>query len=111
MTDGRRKKNVTSEALKGWRAIASFLGQPASVVQRWAGEGMPVRRQGRFVTSTPEELNRWLGEESGKPVHVVTDESDLAAEIKRGISFARHSHQKDHADRPAKLVRRNRKNT
>lgn len=100
----KRKERVISEPLKGWRAIASFLGQPASVAQRWAGEGMPVRRQGRFVTSTPEELNRWLGEESGKPVHVVTDVSDLAAELKRGILFVRNSHHEEPGDRPAKAV-------
>jgi hypothetical protein len=103
---GKRKENVVSEPLKGWREIASFLGQPTSVAQRWAGQGMPVRRQGRFVTSTPEELNRWLGQESGKPVHVVTDESDLTAELKRGISFRRHSPQKEHAERPARVARK-----
>lgn len=102
---GKGKENVASEPLKGWREIASFLGQPASVAQRWAGEGMPVRRQGRFVTSTPEELNRWLGQESGKPVHVVTDESDLTAELKRGISFLRHSPQKE-AERTARVARK-----
>ena len=91
MSVAKRKEHVASESLKGWRAIASFLGQPTSVAQRWAGEGMPVRRQGRFVTSTEEDLNRWLGQESGKPVHVVTDASDLTAELRRGISFAHHS--------------------
>ncbi len=60
-----------------------------SVVQRWANDGMPVRRQGRFVTTTPEELNSWLGKESGKPVHVATEDTDLAAELKRGLSFVR----------------------
>ena len=76
-------------ALTGWRQIAAYLGHPSAVVQRWASEGMPVRRQGRFVTTTPEELNAWLGRESGKPVHVATAETDLAAELKRGLSFIR----------------------
>ena len=79
----------TPEALTGWQQIAAFLGHPTAVVQRWAGEGMPVRRQGRFVTTTPEELNAWLGKESGKPVHVATENTDLAAELKRGLSFVR----------------------
>ena len=48
---------------------------------------MPVRRQGRFVSTTPSELNAWLGKESGKPVHVATEETDLTAELKRGLSF------------------------
>ena len=77
------------QALKGWQQIAAFLGQPASVVQRWASEGMPLRRQGRFVTTTQDELNAWLGRESGKPVHVATEATDLAAELKRGLAFAR----------------------
>jgi hypothetical protein len=77
------------ELLKGWQQIAAFLGEPSSVVQRWAADGMPVRKQGRYVETTPEELNAWLGKESGKPVHVATDDTDLTAELKRGISFVR----------------------
>ena len=84
-----KKKAESPQALKGWKQIAEFLGQPTSVAQRWAGEGMPLRREGRFVTTTPEELNAWLGKESGKPVHVATDETDLTAELKRGLSFVR----------------------
>ena len=72
--------------LKGWQQIAAFLGSP-SVVQRWASEGMPVRKQGRYVETTPEELNAWLGKESGKPVHVASEGTDLTAELKRGRSF------------------------
>jgi hypothetical protein len=78
-----------TEALKGWKEIASFLGEPTSVAQRWASEGMPVRREGRLVTTNPDDLNRWLGEQSGKPVHVATEETDLAAELKRGLSYLR----------------------
>ena len=78
-----------SDELKGWKQIAAFLGQPVAVVQRWASEDMPVRRQGRFVTTTPKELNDWMGKQSGKPVHVITGDSDLTAELKRAVSFAR----------------------
>ena len=78
------------DLLKGWKEIAAFLGEPVSVVKRWASEGMPVYEQGRFVTSSPEELNIWLGRESGKPVHIVTPDTDLASELKRGIALARH---------------------
>jgi hypothetical protein len=77
------------ELLKGWQQIATFLGEPTSVVQRWASEGMPVLKQGRFVTTTPAELNAWLGKESGKPVHVATENTDLTAELQRGLSFMR----------------------
>jgi hypothetical protein len=75
--------------LKGWKEIADFLGEPVSVVKRWESEGMPVVKQGRFVASSPEQLNVWLGRESGKPVHVVTPEADLTSELKRGLAFAR----------------------
>lgn len=77
------------ETLKGWKQIAAFLGHPSAVVQRWATEGMPVRREGRFVVTTPEELNAWLGKQSGKPVHAMTESTDLAAELKRGLAFIR----------------------
>ena len=76
-----------SQTLKGWQQIASFLGHPAAVVQRWASEGMPVHREGRYVVSTPEELKGWLGKQSGKPVTVATENTDLAAELKRGLAF------------------------
>jgi hypothetical protein len=79
------------ETLKGWKQIAEFLGEPISVVKRWRAEGMPVLEQGRFVSSSPEQLNAWLGRESGKPVHVVTAETDLTSELKRGITYARHN--------------------
>lgn len=76
-------------SLKGWKQIAEFLGEPTSVVQRWADEGMPVTKKGRFVTTSPGELNAWLGRESGRPVHVVNPQEDLAAELKRGVAFLR----------------------
>jgi len=92
--------NAPGNVLKGWKEIAAFLGEPASVVQRWARQGMPVRREGRFVTTTPEELNAWLGKQSGKPVHVATESGDLTAELKRGLQFARNeSRTKERTDR------------
>lgn len=83
------ESKLSTETLKGWKQIADFLGEPASVVQRWAADGMPVRRQGRYVETTTDELNAWLGKESGKPVHVATEDTDLTAELKRGLSFVR----------------------
>jgi hypothetical protein len=77
------------EVLKGWKAIAEFLGEPVSVAQRWESEGMPVSREGRLVTSTPEQLNTWLGRVTDKPVHIATPDTDLAAELKRGVAYAR----------------------
>jgi len=83
------KADVSSELLKGWQEIASFLGQPIAVAQRWAKDGMPVKREGRFVTTSASELNQWLGKQSGEPVHVTTEKTDLAADLKRGLSYIR----------------------
>lgn len=76
-----------SRVLKGWQQIAAFLGHPAAVVQRWAAEGMPVHREGRYVATTEDDLNAWLGKQSGKPVSVATENTDLASELKRGLAF------------------------
>jgi len=84
----RPQKAADPDILKGWQQIAAFLGQTVSVAQRWAGEGMPVRKQGRYVETSREELNRWLGRESaGEPVQIATPETDLSAELKRGLAF------------------------
>lgn len=86
----KRDGKAEPRKLKGWRDIAAFLGQPVSVAQRWATEGMPLKREGTFVVATPEELNQWLGRESGGgPVQVVEAGTDLAAELKRGLAFVR----------------------
>ena len=58
---------------------------------------MPVHRHGRYVETIPDELNAWLGKESGKPVHVATETTDLAAELKRGRSFVRSEKQRSHS--------------
>jgi len=90
----RNKSEAEPNLLKGWQQIATFLGQPVSVAQRWANQGMPVRRQGRYVESSPEEVNRWLGRESaGEPVQIATSETDLSAELKRGLAFIRKQSQ------------------
>jgi phage terminase Nu1 subunit (DNA packaging protein) len=102
----RFPENATPvSALKGWSQIASFFGEPVSVVQRWASEGMPVHREGRFVTITPQELNAWLGEESGKPVHVATEETDLTAELKRGLLFVRRDKAQAAPSRPVRKAK------
>ena len=85
-----KRKTQPASSLKGWHQIAAFLGEPVSVVQRWAKTGMPVSRQGRFVTASPDDLNQWLGRESGgKPVHAAAPETDLLGELKRGLSYVR----------------------
>jgi hypothetical protein len=69
----RRSAKKSETVLKGWGEISEFLGEPQSVVQRWANEGMPVHKEGRFVSTTVDDLNTWLGRMSGKPVHAATE--------------------------------------
>jgi hypothetical protein len=86
------KTNAPDEPLKGWQAIAGFLGQPVAVAQRWARDSqMPVSRQGRYAVALPEELNRWLGRESGEPVQIATASTDLAADLRRSLSHVRQT--------------------
>ncbi|HZQ67049.1 MAG TPA: hypothetical protein VFA68_00910 [Terriglobales bacterium] len=85
-----KKKSEPVAELKGWKNIAEFLGQPVSVAQRWAKSGMPVAHEGRSITASKEELNRWLGRESsGEPVTIATEESDLFANLKRGLAYVK----------------------
>src|ERR1700676_4542682 len=85
------KPTPQNERLKGWNEIASFLGQPVAVAQRWARSGMPVAREGRFMYATREELSRYLGREAGLdvPVYIATEGMDLSANLKRALSYAR----------------------
>jgi hypothetical protein len=86
----KSKPTSNSDGLKGWRQIAAFLGQPISVAERWASSGMPVKREGRNVYASREELTRWLGRESaGEPVQITNETTDLSSELKRGLSYVR----------------------
>ncbi len=92
----RKKPEPETDVLKGWQQIAAFLGQPVSVAQRWATEDMPVKREGRYVESSRQELNRWLGRESaGEPVQIATQQTDLGTELKRGLAFVRQQGGRD----------------
>lgn len=56
------KKKTTSVALlKGWTAIAKFLGTSPASAQGWAKQGMPVKREGRFTIADSAEVQAWLG--------------------------------------------------
>src|SRR5260221_6535194 len=74
------KPKVQNERLTGWTEIASFLGQPVAVAQRWARSGMPVTREGRFMYASREELSGYLGLEAGLdvPGHIATGNMDLS---------------------------------
>ena len=87
----KKSAQKKAEVLKGWKAIAEFLGQNPAVAQRWHEEGMPVTKQGRSVYANPEELTQWVGTEAGrrKPVHIASDNEDLTADLKEGLSYIR----------------------
>lgn len=78
------------EVLQGWKAIADFMGQPVTVVERWAKEGMPVRREGRYTTARREELSAWVVRDIGAraPVHI-GDDSDFRDELRASVTEAR----------------------
>lgn len=80
-----------SGAPKGWAKIAEFLGQTISVAQRWQKSGMPVTREGRSVSASPEELAAWVGTERGlkEPIHIASDGENLLRDLKQGLSYVR----------------------
>jgi hypothetical protein len=92
-TNSTQPQTIKSVELRGWPAIAQFLGMPNSTVQRWAREGMPVHRGGRNVVADPEELNRWLQQTSGEAadVHVVTPGSDLLKDLRASVAAQKSS--------------------
>ena len=89
-----KKKTITSSnELKSWKAISEYLHMPITTVKRWASEGMPVERKGRFVTADQALLATWLGEgdEVRGSVHIAMPGEDLTADLRRGLAAARKS--------------------
>jgi hypothetical protein len=54
---------------------------------------MPVQKEGRFVTASPDELSALARKRIWKPVHAATETTDLTAELKRGLLYVRHEPQ------------------
>lgn len=92
----KAKPKPKTPALKGWGEIAEFLGQTPAVAQRWHKSGMPVSHEGRAVQASPEELTKWVGTERGEsePVHIASEDKDLAADLKRGLAYVRQQKKK-----------------
>ena len=91
----KKSPPIAESTLKGWTAIARYLGIPVATAHRWASEGMPVRREGRFTVADREEVTAWLGRESHmpKPAHVMTEDADMATALKESIAAARKRKQ------------------
>jgi hypothetical protein len=92
----RKTARQTAKTLKGWAAIAKFLGLTIATAQRWARDGMPVGREGRFTIAEPAELQKWLGAEShmAAPAYVLTENADMSAALKESIAVARRARRK-----------------
>ena len=86
-----KKKTAPAATLKGWTAIAKFLGTSSGSALTWAKQGMPVKREGRFTVADPAEVQAWLGPQSHmpKPAHILTGEADIAAALKESISVVK----------------------
>ena len=91
-----KKEEPKPDILKGWAAIAQYLGQPVSVVQRWSNEGMPVTKEGRYVHAVPEEITQWIGNDSGKGrlVRIASENENLADDLKKALSYVREEQKK-----------------
>ena len=85
----QKKPEADSDLLKGWQQIAKFLVNQSR--SRNAGQTQACQsKKGQYVVSSREELNKWFGRESaGEPVQIATEETNLRAELKRGLSFVR----------------------
>jgi phage terminase Nu1 subunit (DNA packaging protein) len=83
-----KKTGPPDESLKGWKEISAFLEQPVSVVQRWAREGMPVKREGRWIYADRKQLRSWLGFQPGskREAQIASNVSDLGSELQRSLS-------------------------
>jgi hypothetical protein len=93
MTPVKKKAKTSSDELKSWKAISEYLRKPVATAKRWAGEGMPVERKGRFVTANKAKLATWLGEgdEVRGSVHIAMPGEDLTADLRRALAAARKS--------------------
>lgn len=85
------KKTSPAVLLKGWAAIAKFMGTTPTSAQTWAKHGMPVRHEGRFVVADRAEVEAWLGTQMHmpKPAHILTGDADIAAALKDSISIVK----------------------
>jgi hypothetical protein len=95
MAASRKKSSAKSaeQKLTGWKAIADYLAIPVATAHRWAKDGMPVHREGRFTVADAKELSAWIGRESHMPApaHVITAGADIASALKDSIVAAKKS--------------------
>jgi hypothetical protein len=93
MSNAKKRVKPSSDELKSWKEISEYLHKPVTTVKRWASEGMPIERKGRFVTANKLQLGTWLGEgdEVRGSVHITLPGEDLTADLRKGLAAARKS--------------------
>src|SRR5215831_17391164 len=91
MASRKTQTKPATDELKGWKAIAAYLGIPPSTAQRWARDGMPVRRDGRFTVGEPNQLREWLGREAhmSGPAQILTNDTDMTGALKESLARTR----------------------
>src|SRR5262249_44248652 len=89
-------KPTAGGELKGWKTIGAYLGIPPATAQRWARDGMPVRREGRFTVAEPNQLREWLGREAhmSGPAQIVTGDADMTGALKQSLAGMRRDRKK-----------------
>ena len=96
MPKQKTQRRPLGEELKGWKEIASYLGIPVGTAERWARDGMPVRKQGRFTVADPKQLGAWLERESHMPApaQIMTGTANVTGALKESIAAMRHARKK-----------------
>ena len=91
MATKKAPNKFATDELRGWKAIGAYLRIPPSSAQRWARDGMPVRREGRITIAEPNQLREWLGREAhmSGPAQILTDNADITDALKKSIAVMR----------------------
>jgi hypothetical protein len=68
------------------------LRNPITTIKRWANEGMPVERKGRYVIANKEQLAFWLGEgnQMRASVFITLPGEDLTFGLHKALAAARN---------------------
>jgi len=96
----KAKPKSKDRALKGWGQIVEFLGPDRVCGATLAESGMPVRREGRSVCASPEELTAWLDTEHGQKEPVHPDNPDPRSTVLARARFIAKKDKPDPLDMP-----------
>src|SRR6266849_987097 len=97
-----RKTPCTVRVYSSRRGSLFVLYAPECQVDAWLDHPRLLRHfvlEGLLrVAASPEELTNWIGAERGRsePVHLASEGEDLAADLKRGLSYVRQPRKNLH---------------